>query len=68
MPRTEQAPDRPEQPQRKARNSPRRTRVTKDPEARRQEIIETALALFSEKGYENTTIQEVLVGIIGPVV
>lgn len=27
-------------------------RITKDPEERRQEIIETAMHLFYEKGYE----------------
>ena len=48
-----------EQPRRKAANSPRRTRISKEPEERRQEIIETALTLFSEKGYENTTIQDI---------
>ena len=48
-----------EQPRRRARNSPRRTRISKEPEERRQEIIETALTLFSEKGYENTTIQDI---------
>ena len=34
-------------------------RVTKLPEERKQEIIETALGLFSEKGYDNTTIQDI---------
>lgn len=34
-------------------------RISKAPEERRQEIIETALVLFSEKGYENTTIQDI---------
>ena len=34
-------------------------RITKPPEERKQEIIETALELFSEKGYENTTIQDI---------
>lgn len=48
------------EPQKKAKNSPRRVRVTKNPEERRQEIIETALALFSEKGYDNTTIQDIV--------
>lgn len=49
----------PELPRKRARNSPRRTRISKEPEARRQEIIETALELFSEKGYEDTTIQDI---------
>ncbi|MDO4357830.1 MAG: TetR/AcrR family transcriptional regulator [Clostridia bacterium] len=44
---------------RAARNSPRRPRISKEPEERRQEIIETALALFSEKGYEDTSIQDI---------
>ena len=34
-------------------------RITKAPEERKQEIIETALELFSEKGYDNTTIQDI---------
>ncbi|HBE9527544.1 TPA: TetR/AcrR family transcriptional regulator [Clostridioides difficile] len=51
--------DSPERPKRRARNSPRHTRISKQPEERRQEIIETALELFSEKGYENTTIQDI---------
>ena len=34
-------------------------RITKAPEVRKQEIVETALVLFSEKGYENTTIQDI---------
>lgn len=34
-------------------------RITKLPEERKLEIIETALHLFSEKGYENTTIQDI---------
>lgn len=38
---------------------PRRTRITKEPEERKREIIETALKLFAEKGYENTTIQDI---------
>lgn len=35
------------------------SRITKSPEERKQEIIETALKLFSEKGYNNTTIQDI---------
>ena len=38
---------------------PRRTRIVKDPEGRKQEIIETALKLFAEKGYEYTTMQDI---------
>lgn len=34
-------------------------RITKAPEERRQEIVETALELFTKKGYENTTIQDI---------
>lgn len=34
-------------------------RTTKLPEERKQEITEAALKLFSEKGYENTTIQNI---------
>ncbi len=34
-------------------------RISKSPEERKQEIIETALELFQEKGYENTTIQDI---------
>ncbi len=30
------------------------TRITKAPEERRQEIIDTALKVFYEKGYEKT--------------
>lgn len=34
-------------------------RITKDPEERRQEILKTAIALFSEKGYEKTSIGDI---------
>ena len=34
-------------------------RVTKEPEVRRQEIIDTALKLFGEKGYEKTSITDI---------
>ena len=34
-------------------------RITKDPEERRQEIIETAMHLFYEKGYEKTSIGDI---------
>lgn len=37
----------------------RKIRISKEPDERRQEIIETALKLFSEKGYEDTTIQDI---------
>lgn len=46
--------------EKKTHNSPRKTRISKEPGQRRQEIIETALALFSEKGYEDTTIQDIV--------
>ena len=36
-----------------------RVRIIKDPEERKQEIIEAALHLFSQKGYEHTTIQDI---------
>lgn len=42
-----------------APNSPTRPRVSKKPTERRQEIIRTAFTLFSEKGFENTTIQDI---------
>jgi len=44
---------------RRAPNSPRRTRISKEPEERRQEIIETALELLAEKGYDNTNVQDI---------
>ena len=34
-------------------------RVTKEPEERRQEIIDTAMRLFYEKGYEKTSIADI---------
>jgi AcrR family transcriptional regulator len=37
----------------------RKIRISKEPDERRQEIVETALEMFSEKGYENTTIQDI---------
>ena len=42
-----------------APNSPTRPRISKKPMERRQEIIRTAFGLFSEKGFENTTIQDI---------
>jgi AcrR family transcriptional regulator len=36
-----------------------KVRISKEPEQRRQEIVETAFELFSEKGYEDTTIQDI---------
>lgn len=35
------------------------SRISKSPEERKQEIIETALEIFQEKGYENTTIKDI---------
>ena len=35
------------------------TRITKAPEERRQEIIDTALKVFYEKGYEKTSISDI---------
>lgn len=43
----------------KISDRPHRTRVVKDPEERKEEIIETALKLFAEKGYEYTTMQDI---------
>ena len=34
-------------------------RITKEPEVRKQEIIDTALKLFGEKGYEKTSITDI---------
>ena len=34
-------------------------RITKLPEERRKEIIDTAIKLFYEKGYEKTTISDI---------
>lgn len=34
-------------------------RITKEPEVRKQEIFDTALKLFGEKGYEKTTIADI---------
>ncbi|WP_195267773.1 TetR/AcrR family transcriptional regulator [Eubacterium sp. 1001713B170207_170306_E7] len=42
-----------------APNSPTRPRISKKPMERRQEIIRTAFLLFSKKGFENTTIQDI---------
>lgn len=35
------------------------TRISKSPEERKEEIVAAALELFSNKGYENTTIQDI---------
>ena len=34
-------------------------RITKEPEVRKQEIVDTALKLFGEKGYEKTSIADI---------
>ena len=34
-------------------------RITKEPEVRKQEIFDTALKLFGQKGYEKTTIADI---------
>ena len=44
---------------RRARNSPRSPRVSKDPGERKQEIIETALELLAEKGYHELNVQDI---------
>jgi AcrR family transcriptional regulator len=38
-------------------------RITKDPEERKQEIIDTAQALFLEKGYEQTSVSDIVKAI-----
>ncbi|ACI19096.1 TetR/AcrR family transcriptional regulator [Dictyoglomus thermophilum] len=40
-------------------------RISKDPEVRRQELVETALKLFLTKGYENTSVRDILREIKG---
>lgn len=34
-------------------------RITKDPEERKQEILDTAMEIFSEKGYDKTSISDI---------
>lgn len=40
-------------------------RVSKDPGVRKQELVETALRLFLTKGYENTSVRDILREIKG---
>ena len=35
------------------------SRITKNPEVRKQEILDTAIKLFCEKGYEQTTMLDI---------
>ena len=41
-------------------------RVSKPPEERRQEIMDTAMRVFAEKGYEQTTMRDIAsaVGVV----
>lgn len=41
------------------RKEDRIMRITKEPEVRKQEIVDTALKLFGEKGYEKTSITDI---------
>lgn len=41
------------------RKEARIMRITKDPEVRKQEIVDTALKLFGEMGYEKTSITDI---------
>ena len=34
-------------------------RITKEPEERKQEILDTAMRIFYEKGYEKTSIADI---------
>ena len=44
-------------------------RITKEPEERKQEILDTAMQLFYEKGYEKTSITDIAkaIGIVLPI-
>ena len=42
-----------------SRKGTRTMRITKEPEVRKQEILDTALKLFGEKGYEKTSITDI---------
>jgi AcrR family transcriptional regulator len=35
-------------------------RISKDPEVRRKELIDIAISLFAEKGYENTSVSDIV--------
>lgn len=34
-------------------------RITKDPEERKQEILDTSMEIFCEKGYDKTSISDI---------
>jgi AcrR family transcriptional regulator len=36
------------------------TRIVKDPEERRMELIDTAESLFSQKGYDDTAVSDIV--------
>ena len=36
-------------------------RITKEPEERKQEILDTAMRIFYEKGYEKTSITDITI-------
>ncbi|MCR3759110.1 TetR/AcrR family transcriptional regulator [Clostridium felsineum] len=44
---------------RKEKQGSYKKRISKEPDERKQEIIQAALELFSQKGYANTTIQDI---------
>ena len=38
-------------------------RVTKDPEIRRQELVQASLELFLDKGYEKTSVKDIVAAV-----